>query len=49
MYNREELERRLREAGFKKIYRKRRNKSSYLELKNKETRKESRLVMEAVR
>lgn len=49
MYNREELERRLREAGFKKIYRKRRNKSSYPELKNRETRKESRLVMEAVK
>lgn len=47
LYNREELERRLVEAGFAKIHRKKRNKSTFSELRNLETRKESRLVLEA--
>lgn len=49
LYNREELVRRLREAGFDKCFLKRRNKSAYLELMNRESRKESRLVIEAVK
>jgi predicted SAM-dependent methyltransferase len=46
-YNAKELKRRLREAGFYKISRQRLNRSSHHELKNLETRRESRLVMEA--
>jgi predicted SAM-dependent methyltransferase len=47
LYNREELERRLRQTGFKKIYKVKFKKSKYPELRNKETRKESRLILEA--
>lgn len=47
LYNKEELKRRLEESGFKKIYRCRILKSPYTELKNKETRKDSKLILEA--
>lgn len=49
LYNHEELERRLREAGFTNIRRQKINKSSYPELQKRETRKESRLILEAVK
>lgn len=49
LYNREELRRRLTEAGFVKVYRKKRGRSKYPELRGRETRKESNLVMEAVK
>jgi predicted SAM-dependent methyltransferase len=49
LYNREELERRMREAGFTKMSRQRSNRSSYADLKNLETRKESRLIVEGVK
>ncbi len=47
LYNKEELERRIMEAGFKKIRNRRRNKSGYPELRNLETRKDSKLILEA--
>ncbi|MEW5946700.1 MAG: methyltransferase domain-containing protein [bacterium] len=47
LYNGEELERRLRESGFEAVYRRRRNRSRYPELRNLETRRDSKLVMEA--
>lgn len=47
LYNRQELERRLREAGFNKFYKQKFNKSNYPELSNKETREDSRLILEA--
>ena len=47
MYDREELTRRLREVGFHNIRKQRRNKSSYKDLLNRETRKDSRLILEA--
>lgn len=47
LYNREELERRLREVGFKKICKGRLNRSKYPELRNRETRKDSKLILEA--
>lgn len=49
LYDREELIKRLKEAGFKKIKRVKFGKSSYNELKNKETRKESRLILESIK
>lgn len=49
LYNKQELERRLREVGFKDLCKKRFRKSGYPELRNKETRKESRLIIEAVK
>ena len=49
LYNKEELERRLKEAGFENVYKQKRNRSRYSELENIETRKESRLIMEAVK
>lgn len=49
LYNKEELDRRLKEAGFKKIYSRRLNKSKYKELRNRETRKDSKLILEAVK
>ena len=47
LYNEEELERRIMEAGFKKIRKQRWNRSSYPELRNMETRKDSKLIVEA--
>ena len=47
LYNKEELDRRLRESGFKKIYKQKFNKSKYPELRNRETRRDSRLIFEA--
>ncbi len=49
VYNEEELRRRLKEIDFKKIHRKKINKSDYYELKNRETRKDSKLILEAVK
>jgi len=47
LYNQEELARRLREAGFLKMVRKELNESLHVELRHRETRKDSRLVLEA--
>jgi predicted SAM-dependent methyltransferase len=49
IYNYEELARRLRAVGFLNISRKRLGKSSYDILKHRETRKDSKLVVEAVK
>lgn len=49
LYNKKELERRLREAGFKKIYRQRLNNSNFIELINRETRKDSKLILETIK
>lgn len=49
LYNREDLERRMREAGFITIHKQKLNKSKYPELKNRETRKDSKLILEAVK
>lgn len=49
LYNEEELNRRLREAGFEKYYRRKLYASPYKELKNLETRKESDLIVEAIK
>lgn len=48
-YNAEELERRLKQAGFEKIYRQKLNESKYTELANRETREDSKLIVEAVK
>lgn len=47
LYNEEELERRLREVGFGKISRQEWNVSICAELANRETRKDSKLILEA--
>ena len=47
LYNREELTRRLQEAGFRSITKKKLGESKYEELKNRETRKDSKLILEA--
>lgn len=47
LYNKEELERRLRESGFNNIYKQKFNKSKYPDLRNRETRRDSRLILEA--
>lgn len=49
LYNKEELGRRLREAGFEKIKKAAWGKSKWPELTKLETRKESRLILEAVK
>ncbi len=49
LYDAEELERRLREAGFEKIASRPRNVSPEPELANRETRRDSRLIVEAVK
>ncbi|MHA1279612.1 MAG: class I SAM-dependent methyltransferase [Candidatus Helarchaeota archaeon] len=49
LYNAEELERRLKQAGFEKIYRQKWNESKYTELANRETREDSKLIFEAVK
>jgi len=49
LYNRRELERRLREAGFRHIHKQRINRSKYTELHNRERRKESKLIIEAIK
>jgi predicted SAM-dependent methyltransferase len=49
LYDREELERRLREAGFKRLRNKRFGESDYEELRGKETRRDSKLILEAVK
>jgi len=49
LYNEEELKRRLEEAGFKKIKSVKFNKSGFEELKNRETRKDSKLILEAIK
>jgi len=46
LYDWEELQRRLEEAGYKKVKRCKLNKSSYPELRNLETRSESYLIAE---
>lgn len=47
LYNEEDLRNHLIKAGFQKIKRCEWNKSNYRELSNLETRKETRLIMEA--
>lgn len=49
LYNEEELRNQLSKAGFSDMTRCELNKSSYPELSNLETRKESRLIIEAVK
>jgi len=49
LYNEEELNRRLREAGFLIIHGQKLNKSSFSELRNRETRKDSKLIVEATK
>ncbi|HET6514622.1 MAG TPA: methyltransferase domain-containing protein [Thermodesulfovibrionales bacterium] len=49
LYDREELERRLKEAGFMKLRRQHWNASAYAELRKRETRRDSRLVIEAIK
>lgn len=49
LYNKEELKRRIQEAGFNKIYQVKHSRSNYTELKHLETRKESNLIIEAVK
>lgn len=49
LYDKEELERRLREAGFEQIRFCEWNKSEYIELKGLETRKQSTLIAEVIK
>ena len=49
LYNHEELERRLREAGFRSITSCDHGKSEHPDLVNLETRADSRLIMEAIK
>lgn len=49
LYNWEELERRLKQAGFTKMQRSKHSKSKYKELNNLETRQESVLIAEATK
>ena len=49
IYDAEELVRRLREAGFQRMSRVKLNRSQHAELRNLETRKDSTLIVEAVR
>jgi len=49
LYDAEELERRLRETGFERIAPQEWNVSTEPELANRETRKDSRLIVEAVK
>ena len=49
IYDREELERRLKEAGFTEMRHLQWGESAELELRNRETRRDSLLIMEAVR
>lgn len=49
LYNGKELARRLKEVGFVNVRRVKLRKSRYTELRKLETRKESRLIMEAVK
>jgi predicted SAM-dependent methyltransferase len=49
LYDREELRRRLKEAGFSRIVDAELNASTYPDLQNRETRPESTLICEASR
>jgi predicted SAM-dependent methyltransferase len=49
LYNAEELERRLREVGFTRISRQPWHVSQHPELANRETREDSKLILEAVK
>lgn len=49
LYNKEELFRRFAEAGFVNLFKKKRGQSNYPELMNLETRKDSRLIVEALK
>jgi predicted SAM-dependent methyltransferase len=49
LYNGEELERRLREVGFESIVRRQWNTSPHPELGNRETREDSKLILEATK
>lgn len=49
LYNKEELIRRLEESGFSKIKRKPFGKSSHSELNHRETRRDSKLIVEAIK
>lgn len=49
LYDKQELIRLLKNAGFVKFTKQRRMRSRYIELNNRETRKDSRLVFEAVK
>jgi len=49
LYNKEELFRRVKEAGFLEIYSVKKNKSRFRELSMLETREESNLIIEAIK
>jgi len=49
LYDKEELKRRLKAAGFINIRKKRIDISKYCELRNLETRKDSKLIIEAIK
>ncbi len=49
LYNAEELDRRLREVGFGRISRQAWNESQHPDLMNRETREDSKLILEAVK
>ncbi len=49
LYDEEELGRRLREAGFERMVRKRLNRSDFPQLRGRETRKDSKLILEAIK
>jgi predicted SAM-dependent methyltransferase len=49
IYDAEEMSRRLREAGFARIKREKLNASKHAQLRNRETRKDSRLILEATK
>ena len=49
IYDAQELNRRLREAGFTMVKRKKLNKSKHVQLRGRETRKDSKLIMEATK
>ena len=49
IYNKEELTRRLLEVGFQNVYKQSFRKSKFSELRNRETRKDSKLIFEALK
>jgi predicted SAM-dependent methyltransferase len=49
VYDEEELRRRLQEAGFAQIARKKLNQSDFDQLRRRETRKDSKLILEAIK
>jgi predicted SAM-dependent methyltransferase len=49
LYNKEDLRNQLTKVGFRKIMQCERNKSNHAELRNLETRNDSKLIMEAIK